>query len=91
MGIGKMNVQVKFFAQLREQLDCDECTFELPIDNALFTVETLKSELGKKSPTWKNSLDSGKVLMAVNHELVGASYVVKADDEVAFFPPVTGG
>ena len=34
---------------------------------------------------------TGRVMIAVNHEYVDDSYILRNDDEVAFFPPVTGG
>ena len=34
---------------------------------------------------------TGKVMVAVNHEYVDMSYLLNKNDEVAFFPPVTGG
>ena len=34
---------------------------------------------------------AGKVMTAVNHEYVGEDHLLKNEDEVAFFPPVTGG
>ena len=33
----------------------------------------------------------GKVMTAVNHEYVDENYLLRDKDEVAFFPPVTGG
>ena len=34
---------------------------------------------------------TGKVMVAVNHEYVDMSYLLSQNDEIAFFPPVTGG
>tara|TARA_Y100000996_G_C22469093_1_gene621333 strand:+ start:430 stop:663 length:234 start_codon:yes stop_codon:yes gene_type:complete len=34
---------------------------------------------------------TGKVMVAVNHEYVDMSYLLSENDEIAFFPPVTGG
>ena len=39
----------------------------------------------------KNIKYIGKVMTAVNHEYVDENYLLKDEDEVAFFPPVTGG
>jgi molybdopterin synthase sulfur carrier subunit len=45
-----------------------------------------------KGQPWSMALASDQVLrIAVNHQIVDASQVVAAGDEVAFFPPVTGG
>ena len=39
----------------------------------------------------KNIKYDGKVMTAVNHEYVDENYLLRDKDEVAFFPPVTGG
>ena len=39
----------------------------------------------------KNIKYTGKVMAAVNHKYVDINHVLKDDDELAFFPPVTGG
>ena len=39
----------------------------------------------------KNIKYIGKVMTAVNHEYVSEDHLLKNEDEVAFFPPVTGG
>ena len=39
----------------------------------------------------KDKKYTGKVMVAVNHEYVDMNYPLKDHDEIAFFPPVTGG
>ena len=39
----------------------------------------------------KNIKYTGKVMVAVNHEYVDMTYLLSENDEIAFFPPVTGG
>ena len=34
---------------------------------------------------------NGKIMIAVNHEYVSENHLLKDNDEIAFFPPVTGG
>ena len=34
---------------------------------------------------------TGKVMIAVNHQYVDDNYILSNEDEIAFFPPVTGG
>ena len=89
--IGKMNIQVKFFAQLREQLECEQLSMSLDVSEQEVTVGQVMSELSLKGDVWLKNLDKSRVLMALNHEIVDSSAIVKAGDEVAFFPPVTGG
>ncbi|HEB0854269.1 molybdopterin synthase sulfur carrier subunit [Citrobacter freundii] len=80
-------IKVLFFAQVRELVDTDalDVTAEFP------TVEALRQHLAAKSDRWALALEDGKLLAAVNQTLVSFDYPVKAGDEVAFFPPVTGG
>jgi len=48
--------------------------------------------LAKRSEVWqKMLLGSLKVRGAINHELVDDQALIVDGDEVAFFPPVTGG
>jgi len=81
-------IKIVFFAALREQLDCSELS--LPAEN-IATVADIKQALENKSEHWQKVLTSGSLLSAVNHDMVNAEHAVKSGDEVAFFPPVTGG
>jgi molybdopterin synthase sulfur carrier subunit len=81
-------IKVIFFAALREQLGCGGA--EISTDNAS-TVAEVKDALGEKDEAWKNYLANNSLLCAVNHQMVNNDFLVKAGDEVAFFPPVTGG
>lgn len=87
-------IKVLFFAQLREQLNCAELNIDLTTDTR-FTAETrlehLRTELALTDDNWQSCLQTGKLLMAVNQTIVDGSQVLKDGDEVAFFPPVTGG
>ena len=44
-----------------------------------------------KGPNWKALLSAESVLSAVNHTMVDSQQLLENGDEVAFFPPVTGG
>ncbi|MEY8215048.1 MAG: molybdopterin converting factor subunit 1 [Colwellia sp.] len=81
-------IKVVFFATLREQLDCSE----LSISNEnLATVGDLKTELANKNEQWQQVFTNSSLLAAVNHDMVNNEALIKSGDEVAFFPPVTGG
>ena len=80
-------INVLFFAQVRELVG----TSALEMPDAFPDVATLRGELAQKGDRWALALDSGKLLAAVNQTLVPMSHPLKAGDEVAFFPPVTGG
>ena len=81
-------LKILFFAQLKETLDCGEV--ELPLGK-MTTVADVIDHLSSKNPTWAKALSAKRLMMAVNQDLVSASFNVKDGDEVAFFPPVTGG
>lgn len=81
-------IKVVFFAALREQLNCSELS--LNSDN-LATVADLKEQLASTDNTWQQVFTSNTLLSAVNHDIVNNEQAIKSGDEVAFFPPVTGG
>lgn len=77
-----MTVAVKFFASLKEQLGCDGATVEIG-EVATAADVWLQASGGKAMP--------GNVLVAINMEYSDQNATVQDGDEVAFFPPVTGG
>jgi molybdopterin synthase sulfur carrier subunit len=81
-------IKVVFFAALREQLHCSELS--LSSEN-LATVADLKAQLASKDDTWRQVFANSALLSAVNHDMVNSEQLIKSGDEVAFFPPVTGG
>ena len=81
-------IKIVFFAALREQLDCAELS--IPESN-VSSVADIKRLLSTKSEQWHTTLTNASLLSAVNHDMVDDHHAVKAGDEVAFFPPVTGG
>jgi molybdopterin synthase sulfur carrier subunit len=85
-----LKVKVLYFASLREQLGKGSEEVDLPGEAA--TLGDLRSHLVGRGGAWQVSLADGRpVRMAVNQDMVPATTVIKAGDEVAFFPPVTGG
>lgn len=81
-------INVVFFAALREQLGCSELTIS---SENITTVADLKQQLASKDEQWQAFFGNTSLLSAVNHELVDSEQTIKSGDEVAFFPPVTGG
>lgn len=79
--------KVLFFAQLRERLGCDT----LVVDATGLSVQALKQQLAQKSPQWHDWLLDKDVLVAVNQELADEQTRIGLHDEIAMFPPVTGG
>ena len=85
-------IKVMFFAALREQLNCESLTLdESSFKDEAITVASIKSALILQHKDWQNTLENTALLSAVNHNMVNSEYQVNAGDEVAFFPPVTGG
>ncbi|OBX05424.1 molybdopterin synthase small subunit [Gallibacterium genomosp. 3] len=80
-------LKVVFFAQTRELIG--EAELSLPAVYA--DVEALRQALSKRGERWELALNSGRILAAVNQNLVPLNTPIKSGDEVAFFPPVTGG
>ena len=80
-------IKVLFFAQIRELVGCNE----LSVAAGFSDVEALRRELVGKGDKWALALDSNKLLVAVNQEICALTTAIKSGDEVAFFPPVTGG
>lgn len=81
-------IKVVFFAALREQLGCNEVSLD---SNDISTVADVKQQLSTRGELWQQVLNNGALLSAVNHDMVDGSHKVTSGDEVAFFPPVTGG
>jgi molybdopterin synthase sulfur carrier subunit len=85
-----LKVKVLFFASLREQLGTAAIDLELPAH--VRTVGELRGHLRGRGAAYEGALGEKRALrMAVNQEMVPASAALRAGDEVAFFPPVTGG
>jgi len=83
-------IKVLFFAQLREQLQCSEISVN-EHDAQIITITQLREYLVLQNPQWAEFLGNKKLLVAVNQTLVKTSHSLQSGDEVAFFPPVTGG
>ena len=77
-----MSITVQFFASLREQLGKQETVLkcETPVD-----ILAVWSQVSEGQPLPANTL------CAINMEYVKNDAQVQDGDEVAFFPPVTGG
>ena len=85
-----MKVKVLFFAGLREQLGTSSEEIELPA--GVGTVAGLRAHLKARGGAYEKAFsDKSLVRIAVNQEMVPLVNPIKPGDEVAFFPPVTGG
>lgn len=80
-------ITVLFFAQTRELVGVDKLEVEAQFE----TAEALRHHLAERGGKWALALKAGKLLVAINQSIVPLSAAIKDGDEVAFFPPVTGG
>lgn len=79
---------VKFFASFREKAGKKEMT--LDIKNNTQLIDVVRS-LNEVIPGLDELIEQGNGIVAVNHEIVDKNTVVKDGDEIAIFPPVSGG
>jgi len=85
-----VKVKVLYLASLREQLGATG--EDLDLSPAVSTVAGLRTLLMARGGAWQSALAQGRALrVAVNQEMAQPTTPVKPGDEVAFFPPVTGG
>lgn len=82
-------IHVLFFAQIREQLQLSHLL--VPANETIQTADQLRLHLSQKGGKWAKALQSERLLVAVNQTISQWDSVVQDGDEVAFFPPVTGG
>lgn len=82
------SIHLRYFASIREALGTGSET----LVTAAPTVGALREELIARGGATAEALAAGKaVRMALNQTLCEADAALSAGDEVAFFPPVTGG
>ena len=85
-----MKVKLLFFASMREQLGRPGEELDLPA--SVKTVGGLREHLRARGGAWESAFAPNRaVRAAVNQDMAQAGASIKAGDEVAFFPPVTGG
>ncbi len=83
-------IKLRYFAKLRE--DLGTAAEEIALPHGVATVAARRAYLMARGGAWASALAHHKAIrVAVNQELAQTSTPVNPDDEVAFFPPVTGG
>ena len=82
-------LNVLFFASLRETFGCASEQMTLPVPAS---VGALVDALRARGAIWSDALSTGRRWrVAVNQEMAAMDTMLKPGDEVAIFPPVTGG
>lgn len=81
-----MTLKILYFASLRESIGMGTENIDLP--PSVQTVGALRYSLGQRHAVL---LSAKNLKAAVNQKMVGMDAPVTDGDEVAFFPPVTGG
>ncbi|MCJ8297370.1 MAG: molybdopterin converting factor subunit 1 [Pseudomonadales bacterium] len=83
-------IKIIYFASIREQLGLGDESLAIPpgVLNVADLSDWLQRERGEQ---WSAALGNVSTLYAVNQEMVNARHLLQEGDEVAFFPPVTGG
>jgi len=83
-------LKVLFFARVKEQLDC--AGLQLEWQEAVSDLDALQEQLcAERGDLWREVLGQDNMIRAVNQAVVDGNTVLRDGDEVAFFPPVTGG
>ena len=81
-------MKIKYFAWIRELTKNNE---EYLDSNEIQNLKELKKFLSTKYPTLQKHFDQEILRFAVNQEYVVENIALNKDDEIAVFPPVSGG
>ena len=83
-------INVVFFARVKEELGC--AGLELPWQETIADIDALQAQLCQDGgQRWREVLGQANIIRAVNQVVVAGNVALGDGDEVAFFPPVTGG
>lgn len=83
-------IEIKYFARLSESLGIK--SEQLDYDGQIKTAEDIIARLTERGDEWVEEFSGDKrILLAVNQEMCERDTAINDGDEVAFFPPVTGG
>ncbi len=82
-------ITVLYFARLRDTLDCSKETLEYT--TSLQTVANVIDLLQARGEPWLSAFKDPQLLIAINQEIANRDSHLQQGDELAFFPPVTGG
>ncbi|KMQ73351.1 MoaD/ThiS family protein [Marinobacter subterrani] len=81
-------ITVRFFARLREELDTEQLAVEA---RPGLTAGDVMADLASRGGAWSQLQGEQPVMIAINQAMAKPGSGVQAGDELALFPPVTGG
>lgn len=85
-----MDLQLIYFAWCKEKIGRSQETLSVP--QSVETVSDLTTWLAERGTEYADVFANPDMIRsAVNHEHVDGRWILNSGDEVAFFPPVTGG
>ena len=83
-------MKIVYFSWVRERIGLNSESINVPEN--IITLDNLIDFLSLKSPGHKEALINKKLLkFSVNFEFANINHEINNNDEVAIFPPVTGG
>tara|TARA_B100000579_G_scaffold289208_1_gene239957 strand:+ start:1574 stop:1828 length:255 start_codon:yes stop_codon:yes gene_type:complete len=83
-------IKIFFFGRLRETLNAS--SIEISDLSELATVDKVRIHLSKSyGSIWEEALNQSNIVISVNQVVVSADTAIQDGDELAFFPPMTGG
>ncbi len=81
-------VSIRLFAGFREKIGAEKIEVSVPdkttLEDFILELKTLHPEIGEL-------IEKNRATIAVNHEIVGMDQIISDSDEIALFPPVSGG
>jgi molybdopterin synthase sulfur carrier subunit len=84
-----MTLRILYFAGLREAVGLSSEQLALPAQ--IGSVDGLRAHLAGRGGVWHALVATKNLRVAVNQQMAGPDLLLKDGDEIAFFPPVTGG
>jgi len=82
-------ITVLYFARLRETLGTGSEQIALPAD--VSNIAGLRAHLIARGGAWADELEKKAIRVAINQSMASGDSRIADGDEIAFFPPVTGG
>ena len=82
-------ITVLYFARLRETLGTGSEQFVLPVN--VRDIDALRAHLVARGGVWADELQKKAIRAAINQSMASGDSSIADGDEIAFFPPVTGG